>query len=91
MTPRAVTIAVCLFDTMAWTLVAFATFLSGSDPATKGLDQVAGVLVTVLFLLTCVPAVALVRLRRAPRTALTLVFAFPAILGLLLVAAIVWS
>jgi hypothetical protein len=89
MTLRAVTFAVCLLDAMGWTFVAFATFFSGSDPATKGLDQAAGVLVTALFVLTCVPALALARLRRAPRTALALAFAFPAILALLLMAAIV--
>jgi hypothetical protein len=86
---RTVTIAVGVLDGIAWVLVAVATFLSGSDPATKGLDVAAGVAVTILFALTAVPALVLVRLRRAPRVALVLALAFPAVLALLLVAAIV--
>ena len=86
--PRTFTIALCALDTVAWALVAFASFLSGSDPATKGLDWAAGVVVTVLFVLTGAPALALTGFRRAPRTALTLALAFPAVLALLLVAAI---
>ena len=84
-----ITIAVLGLDTLAWAGVALATFWSGSDPATEGLDQAAGVAVTALFVLTSVPAVVLIRLHRAPRAALALALAFPALLGLLLVAAIV--
>jgi hypothetical protein len=40
--PRTITIAACVLDMMAWILVVFATFWSGSDPATKGLDRAAG-------------------------------------------------
>jgi hypothetical protein len=87
--PRTFTITLCALDTMAWALVVFASFWSGSDPATKGLDWAAGVLVTVLFMLSGAPALALTGFRRAPRTALTLALAFPAVLALLLVAAIV--
>jgi hypothetical protein len=89
MRPRAVTIAVCVLDTIAWAVVAFVTFFSGSDPATKGLDQAAGVGVTALFAVTGAPAWVLTGLRRAPRAALTLALGFPAALALLLVAAIV--
>jgi Kef-type K+ transport system membrane component KefB len=87
--PRTITIAACILDTAAWALVALATFFSGSDPATKGLDRAAGVAVTALFVLTGAPALGLTYYRRAPRTALMLALAFPAVLALLLVAAIV--
>jgi hypothetical protein len=73
---RAVTVGVCVLDTIAWLLVAFATFFSGSDPATKGLDQAAGVGVTALFAITA-RRLGAHGLRRAPRAALVLAPAFP--------------
>ena len=90
-TLRPFTITVCALDTIVWTLVVCATFLSGSDPATKGLDVAAGGAVTGLFVLTAVPAIVLVARRRAPRTALMLALAFPAVFALLLGVAIVGS
>ena len=86
---RTATITVCLFDAAAWILVALATFMSGSDPATRGLDQAAGVVVTALFLVTAAPAFALILLGRAPVTALVLALAFPAIVAVAFVAAII--
>jgi hypothetical protein len=88
-TLRTATITVCLFDAAAWILVALATFMSGSDPATRGLDQAAGVVVTALFLVTAAPAFALILLGRAPVTALVLALAFPAIVAVAFVAAII--
>ena len=85
---RTVTIAVCLLDALVWAGVALATFCAGSDPATKGLDHAAGVAVTTLFALTTAPALVLTGARRASRTALTLAVTFPALVVLLLVAAI---
>jgi hypothetical protein len=81
--------AVCVVDTLVWAGMALATFWSGSDPATKGLDMAAGVAVTALFVLTSTPALVLTGVRRASRTALTLALAFPALLALFLAAAIV--
>jgi hypothetical protein len=86
---RPVTIAVCVLDTIAAVFIAFATFYSESDPAAKGLDQAAGGAVTALFTVTGAPALALTALRRAPRTALVLALAFPVVVVLLFVAAIV--
>jgi len=86
---RTATIIVCLVDAAAWVFVAFATFLSGSDAATKGLDEGAGLIVTALFLVTGAPALALAFLGRAPKTALTLAFAFPAAFAALFVAAVI--
>jgi len=71
---RTVTVAVCVLDAAAWVFVALATFSSGSDPATRGLDQAAGIAVTALFAITGAPALALTVLRRGPRVALTLAF-----------------
>ena len=56
MTLRRATVIVCLLDAAIWALVAFAMFNSGSDPATSGLDEAAGYIVTALFLTTAVPA-----------------------------------
>src|SRR5688572_26879790 len=66
------TLTVCLLDSTIWALVAIATFLSGSDAATKALDSAAGLAVTALLAVTAVPAFALTQLGRAPRTALGL-------------------
>jgi hypothetical protein len=89
MTLRTATVIVCLLDAAGWALIAFTTFNSGSDPATKGLDEAAGYIVTVLFLITAVPAVALISFRRAPKTALILALAFPAAFAALFITAII--
>ena len=85
---RTATVIVCIVDAAAWVFVAFATFLSGSDAATKGLDEGAGLVVTALYFVTGAPALALTLLGRAPAMALTLALAFPAALAALFVAAI---
>ena len=86
---RTVTIVVSLFDAAVWVFVAFATFFSGSDAATRGLDEAAGWIVTALFLVTGAPALALTLLHRAPATALTLALAFPAAFAIAFVAAVI--
>lgn len=78
MTLRFVTIIVSILDFLAWIFIASATFLSGSDQATKGLDNVAGMAVTALILVTGVPALVLALKARGARTALALALAFPA-------------
>ena len=85
---RTATIIACILDAAAWILVALATFMSGSDAATRGLDQAAGFVVTALFLVTAAPAFALILLGRAPVTALVLALAFPAIVAVAFVATI---
>ncbi len=86
---RTVTIAVASVDVVGWLLVAVATFLSGSDPATKGLDNAAGLAVTALLLATGLPALVLALTGRAPRLALTLALAFPVVFAVLFVGAVV--
>lgn len=86
---RTAVITACVVDAVIWVVVALATFMSGSDAATKGLDQGAGLIVTALFLVTGVPAVALVAVRRAPGVALALALTFPVVLAIAFVAALV--
>ena len=89
MTLRFATIIVSILDFVAWVFTAFATFLSGSDQATKGLDNVAGMVVTALLLVTGAPALVLALKGRAPKTALTLALAFPATFAVLFIALVV--
>ncbi len=76
-------------DALGWLLVCAGTFFSQSDQATKGLDNFAGLVVSALFLLTGVPALALAWRNRAPRLALALSLGFPAGFVLLFVVAVV--
>ncbi len=86
---RITTIIIGLADAAVFAFVAFASFTSGSDAATKGLDQGAGVVVTVLFLVTGAPALALAWMRRAPTAALMLALAFPIAFVAAFVAAVI--
>jgi hypothetical protein len=87
---RNVALAVVLLDTLAWAAAAFAYFFSGSDPATKGLDTGAGIVVTALFLITAVPSLILSLLRIAPKAALALALGFPAIFAVLFAAVAIY-
>jgi len=49
---RTATILICALGALVWLLFAYATFFSGSDPATRGLDVIAGVLMSALFAAT---------------------------------------
>ena len=89
MSRKRATIILSLVDAVAWVFVAVAAFASGSDAATKGLDQGAGLIVTALFLVTGAPALALALLGRAPVFALILALAFPVALAAAFVAAVV--
>jgi hypothetical protein len=89
MTMRAVTIVIGLLDALGCAVVAVASYNSGSDPATIGFDYAAGVIVTGLFAVTGLPALIIAFLRRAPRTALALALAFPAVFVLLFVATVI--
>jgi hypothetical protein len=86
---RIATIVIGLLDAAGCAVVAVGSYTSGSDPATIGFDYAAGVIVTGLFLVTGLPALILAYLRRAPRTALALALAFPAIFVLLFMAAVI--
>ena len=86
---RIAAVVIGAFDTVAWLAVAAATFLSQSDPASKGLDMVAGLLVTALFLLTGLPALLLAWRAAKPRLALALALAFPAVFVVLFAGAMI--
>lgn len=86
---RTLTLIIAALDAAAALAVSAAMLWSQSDPATKGLDTLAGYAVALLFLLSGAPALALTWYRRAPRLALTLALAFPAAFAVLLVIAIV--
>ena len=85
---RVAAIVIGLLDALGCVIVAFATYTSGSDPATIGFDYAAGVMVTGLFLVTGLPALVLGFMGRAPKTALALALAFPAIFILLFAGAV---
>lgn len=80
---------VCAVDFAAWCAVVLATVMSRSDAATKGLDQAAGLIISALYLVTGAPAITLTLLGRGPRTALLLALAFPGVLVVAFVAAVV--
>lgn len=86
---RIVTLIIGLLDAAIWLAVAAATFLSLSDPATKGLDVTAGILVTALFVLTGLPALLLAWRAAKPRLALGFALAFPATFVVLFVGAMI--
>ena len=74
---RRATFIICAFDAAAWAVIVAALLLSGSDPATDGLDKAAAAAITILFALTAPPAVLLARANRAPDLALACALAFP--------------
>jgi hypothetical protein len=89
MNKQAITLAIALLDAAGCIVVAVAAYNSGSDPATIGFDYAAGVIVGALFLVTGLPALILTYLKRAPRAALILALAFPAIFAILFLTAVV--
>ena len=86
MNRRIVTLVVSAVDAIVWAAIAAAVLVSRSDPATKGLDEAAGWVVTALFLVTGMPALVLAWRQRAPVTALILALAFPAFFAALFIA-----
>jgi hypothetical protein len=83
---RPATIVIGCLDALG---CAVATYNSGSDHATIGFDYAAGAIVTGLFAVTGLPALVIAFLRRAPKTALALALAFPAVFVVLFVAAVI--
>ncbi len=89
MSMRAVTLLIGGLDTLAWIWLAAGTFFSSADPATRALDTFAGWLITILFVITAVPALILAGLNRWPRRALALSLAFPGGFMLLFIVAVI--
>jgi hypothetical protein len=86
---RVAALIIGLLDAVLWAVIAVGMFLSLSDPATLGLDTLAGWLVTGLFLITGAPALLLVWRNTKPGLALALAIAFPAAFAILFVGAMV--
>lgn len=86
---RIATLIIGALDMIAWLAVVAVTFFSQSDPATKGLDIVAGLLVTAVFLLTGFPALLLAWRDAKPRLAIALALAFPAVFVILFAGAMI--
>lgn len=87
MTIRLTAIIIAVLDAIAWILAASNVVIADGDPATRGLDQLGGYSITILFVLTGLPALLLAFTNRAPRAALGLALAFPMTFMVLLGAA----
>ena len=79
MNARTAALVLAFVDMAIFGLISAATFFSGSDAATKGLDNVAGLAVTALFAVTGLPALILAWRGRWPRLALGLSLVFPGV------------
>ena len=77
---RLTTLIIALVDTAIFLIATSVTLFSGSDAATKGLDNAAGWGIVALFAVTVVPALVLLWRGKAPRTALALVLAPPLVI-----------
>ena len=89
MTRRTLTILIALFDAFVCSIVAFGAIASKSDHATLGLDYAAGALAVLVFVLTGGVALALTYFGKAPRLALACALAFPTLLAVLFIAAVI--
>ena len=85
---RTVTLIVCGVDAAVLVLAVVGYLGPVSDQATTSMDYVALVFITALFALTAAPSFVLILLRRSERSALGLSLAFPVILIILFIAAI---
>jgi hypothetical protein len=74
---RLATLIIALLDTALLLFAISITFFSGSDAATKGLDNAAGWGVLLLFAVTAAPALVLWWRNKAPRAALAFALALP--------------
>jgi predicted permease len=80
---RVLTYILCALDA-AITATIMLVLASGiPDPATSGLDSLAGYIVLALCLVTAGPALVLAARNRSPKAALALATSFPLLLGLL--------
>ena len=86
---RIAALIIGLLDAALWAVIAGSMFMSLSDPATRGLDTLAGWLVTGLFLVTGLPALLLAWRNAKPGLALALAIAFPAAFVILFAAAVI--
>ena len=82
---RIATLLIASLGTAAWLLALGLTLISASDPETTDLRIWFAIAFSILYALTAVPALLLLLLRRAERTAFGLAVAFPFAICLLFV------
>lgn len=82
---RRAAIVICIFDAAVACLLAGALIFNASDPATSGMDMLAGLAVLGLLALTVLPAAILLWRRKSEKLA----FAFSLGLPVLLVALVI--
>jgi K+ transporter len=87
---RAKALVIGMLDAIAWALMVAVTFGSGSDAATRGLDETAGIAVTALFAVTGLPALVLGWRNWTPQLALALGLAFPIVFVALFAATAIY-
>ena len=86
-TLRRAAIIVCILDTAAACLLAGALLFSASDPATSGLDMLAGLAILGLLALTVLPAAILLWRGKSAKLAFALSLALPILVVALVIAA----
>jgi uncharacterized membrane protein YdfJ with MMPL/SSD domain len=86
---RRAAIVICIADTAVACLLAGALIFSASDPATSGLDLVAGIAILGLLALTVLPATILLWRRKSEKLALAFALGLPVFVAALVVAAAV--
>jgi amino acid transporter len=86
-TLRRAAIILCVADTAAVCLLAAVLLFSGSDPATSGLDMLAGLAILGLLALTVLPAALLLWRRKSEKLAFALSLALPVLVVALVIAA----
>lgn len=84
---RRAAIIICIFDAAVACLLAGALIFSASDPATSGLDILAGLAILGLLSLTVLPAAILLWRGKSEKLAFVFSLALPALVVALIVVA----
>lgn len=87
MTLRRAAIFICIADTAVVCLLAGALIFNTSDPATSGLDMLAGLAILGLLAFTVLPAAMLLWRRRSEKLALAFALGLPVLIVILVIAA----
>ena len=87
MSLRRAAIIFCIADTAVAGLLAGALIFSASDPATSGLDVVAGIAILGLLALTVLPAAILLWRRKSEKLAFAFSLGLPLLIVVLVIAA----
>ena len=83
---RRAAIILCVIDTVVVCLLAGALIFNTSDPATSGLDMVAGLAILGLLALTVLPAAILLWRRKSERLAFAFSLGLPVLVVILVIA-----